>query len=141
MQVHDVAPHTKLIKLSRGEDMFHSLESYVHREGIANASFTAIGAAEGISCGYYDLEAREYLMKDYVGVYEVASMTGNIITKDNSPLIHVHAVFSDRDNQTCAGHVRTLTVAVTLEIVLTTFTTNFSRTYDEETGLYLINLD
>lgn len=139
MNVIDVAPHTKLIKLSRGEDALVTLNTFFATAGIENASFTGIGAVDELRCGYYDLEKREYFFKDYTGLYEVVSMSGNVILKENKPFIHVHAVFTDEQNHAFGGHVDKMRVGVTLEIVLSVFSTSLSRAYDEETGLFLID--
>lgn len=135
----DVAPNTKLIKLSRGEDVLATLSTYFATAGIQNASFTGIGAVNELRCGYYDLEKREYFFKDYEGMYEVVSLSGNVILKDAKPFIHLHAVFTDEQNHAFGGHVDAMRVGVTLEIVLTVFSTSLSRAYDEETGLFLID--
>ncbi|MCB9812067.1 DNA-binding protein [Candidatus Nomurabacteria bacterium] len=130
---------TEIVVLKRGQRVIEALTAYAKEMGISNASFNAIGAVEQITCGYYDLQTRTYKFKNYPeGVFEVVSATGNIMLKEGEPFIHLHAVFTNEDNEAFGGHVEEMRVAVTLEVILTVCDTALERRYDDETGLYLI---
>ena len=69
--------------------------------------------------------------------FELASIMGNITTKENSPFIHIHATISDEECNAFAGHLFTATTAVTCEIILNISDKPIIRKECSEVGLYL----
>lgn len=131
-----------VIKLERGDSVQESLRSFVKKENITGAFFYGLGAIEGAEVGYYNLEQKKYQFSTYPAIMEVASIKGNMGWKDGEPLVHSHVVLSDKDNQCVAGHLNEGTVAVTLEVfVHTVEDANMNRVFDEETGLYLLEVN
>ena len=131
--------NTYIIKIEKEEEVFDTLITFCKKENIANAHFSGIGAVEHISCGYYALSEKQYHFKQYDGLYEVASMTGNVTQKDGEPMLHVHAVFTDEENQAFGGHVESMRVGVVLEVIVEVLDTNIERELDEVIGLFLMN--
>jgi predicted DNA-binding protein with PD1-like motif len=131
-----------IIVLARGESLIPTLTDFCAKEGIASATFTGIGAVERVQIGYYDLGKREYFFRDEAGVFEVASMNGNVALVGGKPFIHAHAVLSRCDESLeCIGaHIKEAYVAVTLEVFLTPLGTEISRALNEDIGLKLLNL-
>lgn len=130
------------ITLARGEDVVGTLTALCEQEGIHAAVFTGIGAVERVKIGYYALETKEYFFRDEPGVFEVASMTGNVALVENKPFIHVHAVLSRADESCeCIGaHIKEAFVAVTLEIHMQVLDIPLERQHDEDIGLKLLHL-
>ncbi len=71
---------------------------------------------------------------------EVVSLTGNISVMDNNPYVHAHAVLSDENMQTYAGHLKFGIVSPTLEITLIAFNANVTRIFSEKAGLNLLDM-
>ena len=131
-----------IITLARGENVIETLTAFCANENITAAVFQGIGAVERVKIGYYDLGKREYFFRDEAGVFEVASMQGNVALVDGKPFIHAHAVLS-RCDATCkciGAHIKEAFVAVTLEIYLTPLDISVSRKIDEDIGLKLLDL-
>jgi predicted DNA-binding protein with PD1-like motif len=128
-----------LLVFNQGEQFMSTLQDFCVTHQIENAHFSGIGAVKDLTCGYYDLTKREYHFSKYPELVEVVSVTGNIMQKDNTPTVHAHGVFTDTNNQAFGGHIEGMTIGVTLEVTLQQFTTNLYRSYDENTGLYLID--
>jgi predicted DNA-binding protein with PD1-like motif len=141
MEIRDVEKGF-VIKLSRGEELMSTLTSFCETRGIQSGVFSGIGAVEHVTIGYYDLNTREYFFREEKGVFEVASMQGNVALVDSAPFIHAHAVLSRCDESLeCIGaHIKEATVAVTLEIFLTPFDVVLRREMDETIGLKLLKL-
>lgn len=131
-----------VIKLERGEELIAALTDFCTRRGIQAAVFQGIGAVERVHIGYYDLGKREYFFRSEEGVFEVASMLGNVALVEGRPFIHAHAVLSRCDESLeCIGaHIKEAFVAVTLEIYLTVLDTSISRTHDDGIGLKLLDI-
>lgn len=135
--------HTKtdnkyILKIEKGEDVIASITEFCEQEGIKNAYFRGIGAVEHISCGYYALSEKKYYFKQYDGLFEVLSATGNVALKEGKPFVHLHAVFSDEENTAFGGHVEEMRVGVVLEVVLEVLPTAIERELDDEIGLFLM---
>lgn len=141
MEVRDVESGF-MIKLARGEKVIGSLTSFCEARGIQGAVFQGVGAVNNATIGYYSFAKREYFFKTFTEDMEVASMTGNIALVEGKPFPHTHAVLSRMDDSlSCVGaHLKEAEVAVTLEIYLAPFTTALHRSFDEETGLKLLEL-
>lgn len=131
--------NTYIIKLEQNEFVIETLTNFCQAEGIKNASFQGIGAAKDVTCGYYELTGKEYHFTDYPDLVEVVSMTGNVTLKEGDPFLHVHALFTDPQNQAFGGHVKEMIVGVTLEVVMHVYSTSIERKLDEEIGLWLMN--
>lgn len=135
----ETSGNTYAITIDQGEEVIEALTHFCTEHNIQNAHFTAIGAVEFVSCGYYDLIDKGYVFKSYPELLEVVSATGNVILKDNTPFVHIHAVFTDISNNAFGGHVEKMRVGVTLEVLLTVLPFTLSRTFNSEIGLFLIH--
>lgn len=133
------ASGTYIITIDKGEEVIKSLTQFAADHEIENAHFSAIGAVEYVSCGYYALDEKKYYFKQYEQLLEVASATGNIMLKNGAPFVHLHAIFTNSDNAAFGGHVEEMRVGVTLEVMLTPLQSSVSRTHDDPIGLFLIN--
>lgn len=133
-------PSGFIIKIERGEKVMDQLTAFCAANNITSGSLQGIGAVEWISCGYYDLEKRVYNFIQYEELVEVVNFSGNVALKEGVPFVHAHAVFSRADNSTFGGHVEEMRVGVVLEVHLVTEPVVVIRKFDEDTGLYLMDL-
>ena len=131
-----------VLVLGRGENVLETLTDFCAKENITAATLSGIGAVERVKIGYYDLAKREYFFRDEPGVFEVASMQGNVALVEGKPFIHAHAVLSRCDlTLECIGaHIKEAFVAVTLEIVLIPIAMQVSRKLNDDIGLKLLDL-
>ena len=126
----------------RGEEFFSLLSAFCEQTDMHWARFSGIGAVQDVEIGYYDLSARQYVFREEAGPFEVANLDGNVTELDEMPMIHAHGVLSrcDPSLECIGGHIRRMTVAVTLEVCLWEVTQPLLREYDDETGLNLITI-
>ena len=129
-----------IIRIFRGEKVIETLTKFCERENIKGAYFHGLGAVEESEFGYYDLSKKEYFFKKYEEMMEVVSMTGNVSLLEGKTTLHVHAVFSDTENNTLGGHIKEATVGVTIEVHLTDYGESLERKFDPEIGLNLLEL-
>jgi len=130
-----------LLGLRRGEEIHESIIETVANHQIGHAIVSGIGAIEDVVIGAYLLDEREYVRRELEGGWEVLSLTGNVGWLDGKPFPHLHVVVSDRDCNVLGGHLFSARVHVTLELVLWTGPERLRRSFDEETGLKLWDLD
>lgn len=141
MQYKHVNDHSYVLAFLKGEEVLTEMISFCAREGIVNATFTGIGAVRGLSCGYYALEEKAYHFTQYDEPVEVVSLTGNIMQKEGAPALHAHGVFTDHENRAFGGHIESMVVDVTLEVVLTVLPSEIERVLDEDIGLFLLDCE
>jgi uncharacterized protein len=130
---------TFAVVLETGEEILSSLQSFVEKENIHAASFSAIGALSDASLRYFDWEKKEYQKIPVREQVEVASLIGDVADSlDGKPTLHIHIVLGTRDGSAKAGHLGEGHVRPTLEVIVTESPTHLRKVKDPESGLALI---
>jgi predicted DNA-binding protein with PD1-like motif len=134
-------PRVIAIVFDRGEEPIRALTDFAADHGFHAASFTAIGAFEEATLGYFDWERKDYDRIEVKEQVEVLSLLGDLGFEGDQARVHAHAVLGRRDGSTCGGHLLSARVRPTLEVILTQAPSYLERVHDPETGLALIRLD
>lgn len=134
-------PVTYVLVLSTGDDVTDSLLSFAKEVRPAGASFTAIGAFERCTLGYFDWPTKKYLINPVDDQVEVLSLIGNLSWEDDDPKLHAHVVIGTRDSEARGGHLLKALVRPTLEITLVESPAHLQRRYDGQSHLPLIRLE
>ena len=124
-----------------GDEVIGNLTEFAREHRIVAAHFTAIGAFQSVTLGYFDRERREYLKIPLEEQVEVLSLLGDVAFKDGEPKLHAHVVVGKRDGTAHGGHIIAATVWPTLEVILTESPRHLRRKFDAESGLALIDLE
>ncbi|MEI6729366.1 MAG: DUF296 domain-containing protein [bacterium] len=127
-----------IIKLEVGDKVHDSILDFCKKENIQTGWITGLGAIKDISLGYYNLETRKYQFQKYSDIYEVVGLVGNIALFEGDPFLHIHTSISDGENKTSSGHLEYATVAVTLELRITSYREQISRLFEDAVGLKLL---
>ena len=80
------------LKLDAGEDVFGVITDFVKSKKIISGSFSAIGAFDDPEVAYYTRSIKDYTRKKFDGLYELASLNGNIGLVDGEQTLHIHVV-------------------------------------------------
>jgi uncharacterized protein len=84
---------TFALVLETGDEVMSSLQSFVERQSITAAQFTAIGALRDAVLKYFDWQKRDYLLIPVQEQVEVASLIGDVAeSPSGKPALHVHIV-------------------------------------------------
>jgi uncharacterized protein len=119
-----------------------SLQTFVEKERISAAQFTAIGALSDATLNYFDWEKKQYLPIPVHEQVEVASLIGDVaLLPGGKPALHIHVVLGRRDGTALAGHLSEAHVRPTLEVILTGPPAHLMKAHDLESGLALIRPD
>ena len=129
-----------LAKAEPGECLPDALVELARSKGWRSGSVQGLGGVTDIKLAYFDLERREYLPILVDGIVELISLTGNLAVVNNEPFWHLHAAVSDRDGRVTAGHLVSLTVAITLECWIEAGKEPVVRSQDHATGLNLLDI-
>jgi predicted DNA-binding protein with PD1-like motif len=130
-----------IVRLDRGEKLSQAMEQFFDGNELEGASVTAVGGAEQIELGFYDLETKEYLWKTFPDLYEITGLLGTIALDEQGKLMyHLHGTFAGRDYQVVGGHVKDFVVGGTCELFIHRTYQPLRRKTDGTTGLKLLDL-
>ncbi|CAN5135328.1 hypothetical protein BH11PAT1_BH11PAT1_7810 [soil metagenome] len=127
-----------LLRFDRGESVWEKLTEFVVEKKVASGIFSAIGACQEVTLSFYDLVKKEYRDTLVSEDLEILTITGNIAQMNQTAIIHAHGSFGKEDLSVIGGHIKTLIVSATCELILTAFEKKLERAYDETTGLNLL---
>jgi predicted DNA-binding protein with PD1-like motif len=123
----------------QGDEAFSGLLEFAERYHITSAHFTAIGALNGATLGWFDPQLKMYKKIPINGQHEVIAMIGDIALYQGKPSVHTHMVVAGPDGTTRAGHVLAAFASPTLEVMVTVNPVTMQKRLDPETDLTLID--
>lgn len=131
---------TFVVVFDEGDEPVEALTGFAKEEKLSGAHFTGIGAFSSVTLGFFDRFIKDYAKIPIGEQVEVVSMVGNIVLHKDHPKVHAHVVVARRDGVALGGHLLEARVSPTLEVVVEDSTRRLRRTFDETTGLALIDL-
>src|SRR5271169_5712263 len=123
----------------QGDEAFSGLQEFAEKYHVTSAHFTAIGAVNGATLGWFDPQRKMYKKIPIDGQHEVIGMSGDIALYKRKPVVHTHMVVGGPDGTTRAGHVLSAYVSPTLEVMVTVDPVAMHKRFDPETDLTLID--
>jgi uncharacterized protein len=125
--------------LYQGDEAFSGLVEFAEKYQVTSAHFTAIGAVNGATLGWFDPERKMYKKILINGQHEVIGMSGDIALCQGKPVVHAHMIVGGADGTTRAGHVLDAYVSPTLEVMVTLDPIPMQKRFDPATDLTLID--
>jgi uncharacterized protein len=123
----------------QGDEAFSGLLEFAEKYHVTSAHFTAIGALNKATLGWFDPQRKMYKKIPINGQHEVIAMSGDIALYQGNPVVHTHMVVGSPDGTTRAGHVLDAYVSPTLEVMVTVDPVAMHKRFDPETDLTLID--
>jgi uncharacterized protein len=123
----------------QGDEAFSGLLDFAEKYHITSAHFTAIGALNGATLGWFDPQRKMYKKIPISGQHEVIGMSGDIALYQGKPVVHTHMIVGNSDGTTQGGHVLDAYVSPTLEVMVTVDAIPMQKRFDPETDLTLID--
>ncbi len=127
-----------VVALEKGEEVLTTLTRAARDHQLRTCQITGVGAFERATVGYLERPRRAYRRIELDEQLEVLSFAGNVMHKDNEPLVHVHVALGRADGSTIGGHLFEARVWPTLELVVTELPGLVEKVPDAETGLPLV---
>jgi uncharacterized protein len=125
--------------LGQGDEAFSALLDFAEKYHVRSAHFTAIGALNAATLGWFDPRRKMYKKIPVVGQHEVIGMSGDIALYQGKPVVHTHMMVGTSDGAIRGGHVLEAYVSPTLEIMVTVDPIVMQKRFDPETDLTLID--
>lgn len=129
-----------LVRCDIDDEVVSTLTRFATENDISSGTVIGIGALKDIVLGYFDLAKKEYLRKEFNGIYELLSLSGNFAKLNSETMLHCHAVISDVEYRVTGGHLFSGVIAITGEFHIRPADTEINRELDKFTGLNLIKL-
>ena len=124
----------------KGDEVMAELVKFAKATGVGAGHFTAIGAFEDVTLGYFDWESKKYRKIPVAEQVEVLSLVGDVAKKDGEPKVHAHVVVGRSDGSTRGGHLIDGRVRPTLELILTESPRHLHKEFDPDSGLAPIRI-
>ena len=127
-------------RFKTGDDILECLNDLMVRKRVSAGSFTAIGAVEKATVGYF-VGNGKYSNTSLQGPLEIVSCLGNVTLKEGAPFVHAHITLSDKEGKTYGGHLMPgTTVGATFELTLHSYDhSELRRKIDPDTKLFLLD--
>src|ERR1700732_1289378 len=87
----------------QGDEAFSGLLEFAEKYQVTSAHFTAIGAVNGATLGWFDPQRKMYKTIPVNGQHEVIAMSGDIALYQGKPLVHTHMLVGASDGSTRGG--------------------------------------
>lgn len=139
--INDAPERTTALIFDQGDEVLSTLERFAREQRLAGSRFTAIGAFERVTLGYFDWGRKDYERIAVDEQVEVLSLLGDIALDGDKPKVHAHVVLGRRDGTTRGGHLLEAIVRPTLEVLLIESPGHLRRQHDPVSGLALIHID
>lgn len=136
---HDEPTKQYAVIFYQGDEAFSGLLEFAEKYHATSAHFTAIGAINRATLGYFDPTRKMYKKIPIEGQHEVIGMSGDIALYQGKPVVHTHMVVGNPDGTTRGGHVLEAYVSPTLEVMVTVDPVAMQKRFDPATDLTLID--
>src|ERR1700676_445728 len=84
----------------QGDEAFSGLVEFAEKYQVTSAHFTAIGAVNGATLGWFDPHPKMYKKIPVNGQHELIGMSGDIALYQGKPVVHTHMVLGSPDGTT-----------------------------------------
>ena len=139
--LHADGTRTIAVVFEVGEEPMQGLLALAKRERFTAGHFTAIGAFEEMTLGYFDWATKDYVRIPVREQVEVLSLVGDVALEGADPRIHAHVVVGKRDGTAHGGHLLEARVRPTLEVILIQAPGHLRRRFDPRSRLALIEIE
>src|SRR3984957_10656421 len=123
----------------QGDEAFSGLLEFAEKYQVRSAHFTAIGAVNGATLGWFDPQRKMYKKIPVSSQHELIGMSGDIALYQGKPVVHTHMLLGSPDGTTFGGHVLDANVSPTLEVMVTDDPVTLQKRFDPATDLTLID--
>jgi predicted DNA-binding protein with PD1-like motif len=139
--IQDGQEKTFALVFNAREEVVAGLLQFAKDHKLRGAHFTAIGAFERVTLGFFDLAKKDYKKIAIQEQVELLSLFGNIAQDDKGdPKLHAHVVVGKSDGTAHGGHLLDAYVRPTLEVVVVESSQHLRRKMRREFGLALLDL-
>ena len=131
---------TIIARIDKGEEILEQIKKIALEENIKLASINALGAINDFTVGVFKIDEKKYYSNNFIGNYEIVSLTGTINTMNDEFYTHIHMSAGNDKGEVFGGHLNRAMVSATCEMIINIIDGKIDRYFDEEIGLNLLKL-
>lgn len=139
-RIIDTNPNTYAVIFETGDEVSAGLAAFAKEHQLKASHFTAIGAFQDITLGYFDWDKKNYKRIPVREQVEALSVVGDVVLDEGEPKIHAHAIVGKSDGTAHGGHLLEAHVRPTLEVIIVESAGQLRRSYDPLSRLDLIRV-
>ena len=139
-QIQGRGVQTFALIFETGDEVAAGLLDFARQHRLGASHFTAIGAFQDVTLGYFDWQKKQYQEIPVREQVEVLSLVGDVAVENGEPKVHAHVVVGKRDGTAHGGHLLRAHVRPTLEVILEESPKHLERHMDPESGIALIKI-
>lgn len=128
-----------VLVFAKGDEVLSGITDFAAQQHVAAARFTAIGALNEVTLGWFDPQHKLYKPNNIHQQMEMVSLIGDIAVYNGNPVVHAHCGVALQDGSMQGGHLFKAVTNPTVELFMTVFNTPLEKAVDKETGLKLIH--
>ncbi|MDB6032001.1 MAG: hypothetical protein JWM16_2339 [Verrucomicrobiales bacterium] len=122
-----------------GDEAFSGLAEFAEKYHVTSEDFTAMGAVNGATLGWFDPRRKMYKKIPIRGQHGVIGMNGDIALCQGKHGVHTHMMVWESDGTMRGGHILAACVSPTLEVTVTVDPVAMQKRFDPDTDLTLID--
>ncbi len=126
-----------IARIDKGEEILEKIKEIALKENIKLASVSALGATNDFTVGVFKVDEKKYYSNNFVGNFEIVSLTGTINTMNGEFYTHIHMSAGNDKGEVFGGHLNRAMVSATCEMVIDIINGSVDRKLDEDIGLNL----
>ncbi len=134
----DKHPNTYAVIFETGDEVATGLAAFAKEHQLSASHFTAIGAFQDITLGYFDWDKKDYKRIPVREQVEALSVVGDVALDNGVPKIHAHAIIGKSDGTTRGGYLLEAHARPTLEVIIVESAGELRRSYDPVSRIDLI---
>lgn len=124
-----------ILVLDKGDNLIESINQCALDAKLKAASISALGQVYHPTLAYFSSDPEEApKYKTFSGVYELASLNGNISHNGSVYYTHVHGALANEHFEGITGHIAAAEVGMTVEVTILPFANSIERVVHEGTG-------
>lgn len=139
-RIIDTQPNTYAVIFETGDEVTAGLAAFAQQHRLSASHFTAIGAFQEVTLGYFDWEKKDYKRIPISEQVEVLSLIGDIALDRGEPKVHAHVIVGKSDGTAHGGHLMNAKVRPTLEVIVVESAGELRKSYDPLSKLDLIRV-
>lgn len=136
----DTQPKTYAVIFETGDEVAAGLSEFAKEHRLKASHFTAIGAFQDITLGYFDWEQKDYRRIPVREQVEALSLIGDVALDQGVPKVHAHVIVGKADGTVLGGHLLEAHVRPTLEVMIVESPSVLRKSYDPLSKLDLIRV-
>jgi predicted DNA-binding protein with PD1-like motif len=132
---------TYVLVFAKGDEVMSGLKEFAVKYNVKSAHFNAIGDANSVKFGWYDISKKMFKVMHINEFAEITSLVGDISSYNNNPVVHAHISMATEDGIVHGGHLFEAFISPTLQLMMTVEPAPLFKKLDPETGILIIDPD